>query len=69
MKSTLWGLTIYFMSLFMFLANVANCLGRIMRDFLGYINETSSGFPWVIGESCSKQEGGVGIRPLHMMKL
>ena len=42
-----------------------------MRDFLSSSNETITGFHWVNwGEVCySKQEEGLGIRPLrHMSK-
>ena len=41
-----------------------------MRDFLWANNETSSGFCWVNWREvcCSKQEGGLGIRPLRRMK-
>ena len=66
LKSTLWSLPIYLMSLFTILASTAHQLEKIMRDFLWDSNNSGSGFPW--DEVCRpKQEGGLSIRPLRVM--
>ena len=50
-------------------ASVANHLVKIMRDFLWFNNGTGSVFHWVYWKDvcCSKQDGGLGIRPLRHM--
>jgi len=57
------------MSLFTIQASIANRLDKIMTGFLWSNNETSSGFHWVNWREacCSKQEGGLGTRPLRQM--
>jgi len=69
LKSTLCSLPIYFMSLFTILASIASQLAKIMRDFLWNSNDIGNGLHWVNwNEVCRpKQEGGLGIRPLHVM--
>uniref|UniRef100_A0A7C9AA13 Reverse transcriptase domain-containing protein n=1 Tax=Opuntia streptacantha TaxID=393608 RepID=A0A7C9AA13_OPUST len=69
LKSTLWSLPIYFMSLFTIPASIAHQLERIMRDFLWNSNSSCNGLHWVNwDEVCRpKQEGGLGIRPLRVM--
>jgi len=69
LKSTLWNLPIYFMSLFTIPTNIASQLEKTMRDFSQHTNENGSGLHWVKwGEVCrTKQEGGLGIRPLRVM--
>jgi len=47
LKSTLWSLPIYFMSLFTIPASTAHQLERIMRDFLWNSNSSGNGLHWV----------------------
>ena len=66
MKSSLWSLPIYFMSLFTIPVSIAHCLEKIMRDFLWPNNGLTKGLKWVNwGDVCHpKQQGGLGIGPL-----
>ena len=69
LKSSLWSLLIYFMSLFTIPVSIACSLEKIMRDFLWPNNGATKGLHWVNwGEVCRpKHQGGLGIRPLRQM--
>ena len=67
LKSSLWSLPIYFMSLFTIPVSIAHSLEKIMRDFLW--SNSPKGLHWVNwGDVCRpKHQGGLGIRPLRDM--
>jgi len=69
LKSTLCSLPIYFMSLFIIPASIANTVEKIIRDFLWNCNDNGNGLHWLQwNEVCRlKKEGGLGIRPLRDM--
>jgi len=69
LKSSIWGLPIYFMYLFTIPTSLARCLEKIVRDFLWPNNGSTKGLHWVNwGEIfCPKHQGGLGVRPLSEM--
>jgi len=69
LKSSLWSLPIYLMSLFTIPVSIARSLEKIMRDFLWPNNGATKGLHWVNWrEVCRpKHQGGLGIRPLCQM--
>ena len=68
-QSAVWSIPIYFMSLFIILANISCQLEKITRDFLWFDKEVKMGFRWVKWDDVChpKREGGLGIRSLHDM--
>ena len=69
LKSSLWSLSIYFMSLYTIPVSIARSLEKIIRDFLWPNNGVTKGLHWVKwGDVCRpKRQGGLGIRPLCQM--
>ena len=69
LKSSLWSLPIYFMSLLTIPVSIAHSLEKIMRDFLWSNSGLPKGLHWVNwGDVCRpKHQGGLGIRPLRDM--
>jgi len=69
LKSTLWSLHIYFMSLFTIPISIANQLEKSMREFLWNTNENGNGLHWVNWDEVCRptHQGGLGLRPHCVM--